>query len=673
MRLRKAHIQNYRSIVDSGEIDVDDGVTVVIGKNEQGKTNLLKAIRAFNLDQRFSPTDLPNHLRPTLEEASPAQIAITTLVFALEPQDRKKLAEVIEDVDAITELRCVKNYDNTYQFFAVKADSQPEALKYAPPDLSAATSQINATVAELKSKLSAHGQRLPAFAANTDKIEQTTSALLSASLNDAVEADNSIKTFTTATKGLTAQDQPIIDDIAAATSQLESTREIIRAAHQQDRLRILQQQIPIFVLHSTTADRIPNEVNVTEFLKDPDGTSRGMSNLCRAAGLSMQKIRELASTTDAQHREAYEDYYKSTISGGLNEFWRQAEYHVHFRMEKDRLYVSISDGTYTQRIPPSDRSDGFQWYLSFYATLLNDVAGSKQTILLLDNPGLELHLDGQRDIKRFLEEKVALTSQVAYVTHSPAMIDPFRLHQVRTVELLGNQAGTKVGNFAVKEGGKADLLEPVRAALGMSLVNSLVLNDWNILVEGAADKPIIEAIFFSHYPDDAGKVLVNGSLAESKDAFLAQFYQRANLPYVVVLDGDSGGRDLRAELTKLGIPSDRIVDLAEVFDNRGHDFAIEDILSADFYHNAVATAYPSQEIERPTEDNRKVSSRYERAFRETYHIGFNKRRVAERAKELLREKREDKETRDNLGRLSTAIIEKLKPPQPSKEAELSKK
>jgi predicted ATP-dependent endonuclease of OLD family len=48
-------------------------------------------------------------------------------------------------------------------------------------------------------------------------------------------------------------------------------------------------------------------------------------------------------------------------------------------------------------------------------------------VLLLDNPGLELHLDGQRDIKRFLEEKVSLDSQVVYVTHSPAMVDSFNL------------------------------------------------------------------------------------------------------------------------------------------------------------------------------------------------------------------------------------------------------
>jgi hypothetical protein len=87
--------------------------------------------------------------------------------------------------------------------------------------------------------------------------------------------------------------------------------------------------------------------------------------------------------------------------------------------------------------------------IAIYATLLNDIGVSNQTVLLLDNPGLdlELHLDGQRDIKRFLEEKVALDSQVIYVTHSPAMIDPFNLRQVRTVDLQPNQQGTIVRKF----------------------------------------------------------------------------------------------------------------------------------------------------------------------------------------------------------------------------------
>jgi hypothetical protein len=157
-----------------------------------------------------------------------------------------------------------------------------------------------------------------------------------------------------------------------------------------------------------------------------------MANLCRATSLSVPKIRELAATSDTSQRESYEDFYKSTISGGLNEFWTQATYNVHFRIEKERLGVSISDGTYTQRIKPSDRSEGFQWYLSFFATLVNDIGIANQTILLLDNPALELHLDGQRDIKRFLEEKIAYIT--SYLRHALSSHD-------RPVQILPDQVG----------------------------------------------------------------------------------------------------------------------------------------------------------------------------------------------------------------------------------------
>ncbi|HZP48118.1 MAG TPA: hypothetical protein VFB07_06280 [Vicinamibacterales bacterium] len=154
-------------------------------------------------------------------------------------------------------------------------------------------------------------------------------------------------------------------------------------------------------------DRIPNFVNVAEFVSNPESTSKGMANLCAVAGLSTQKIQQLAAMQEAADRETFEDHYRATISGGLDEFWTQAKYTVHFRIEATRLSVSISDESYKQQIAPSDRSDGFQWHLSFYAALLAEVSATAPMVLLLDNPGLELHSDGQKDIKRFLEKKLA--------------------------------------------------------------------------------------------------------------------------------------------------------------------------------------------------------------------------------------------------------------------------
>ena len=48
MRLTKARVQNYRSIVDSGEFEVEKFKTILVGPNEAGKTVLLKALQQLN-------------------------------------------------------------------------------------------------------------------------------------------------------------------------------------------------------------------------------------------------------------------------------------------------------------------------------------------------------------------------------------------------------------------------------------------------------------------------------------------------------------------------------------------------------------------------------------------------------------------------------------------------
>ena len=47
MLLRKVRIQNFQSVMDSNEFDVGD-VTCLVGKNEAGKTALLKALYRLN-------------------------------------------------------------------------------------------------------------------------------------------------------------------------------------------------------------------------------------------------------------------------------------------------------------------------------------------------------------------------------------------------------------------------------------------------------------------------------------------------------------------------------------------------------------------------------------------------------------------------------------------------
>ena len=239
------------------------------------------------------------------------------------------------------------------------------------------------------------------------------------------------------------------------------------------------------------------------------------------------------------------------------------------------------------------------------------------------------------------------------------MIDPFNLSQLRRVDLLADQEGTKVASIVQQGEADFDLLEPVRSAIGTNLAASLMLNDFNILVEGAADKPILDAAFRLFQAEAAAKMLINGSISESKDCILARFYARTKLPFIILLDADSGGRDLKAALVKWQIPDANILMLGDVIPREGKDFAIEDILSETYYFEAVLKAYPSNPIEKPANGNKKRVNQYEEAFKSKYGIGFSKKRVAETIGKLLLQDSLDEETKENLKKLTDTLLERL--------------
>ncbi|MBU4186173.1 MAG: ATP-binding protein, partial [Proteobacteria bacterium] len=47
MKMTAFRVENYRCVFDSGWVEIDD-IAVIVGKNESGKTSMLKALWKFN-------------------------------------------------------------------------------------------------------------------------------------------------------------------------------------------------------------------------------------------------------------------------------------------------------------------------------------------------------------------------------------------------------------------------------------------------------------------------------------------------------------------------------------------------------------------------------------------------------------------------------------------------
>ena len=58
MRLIKFRIKNFKSIIDTGYCSFASDLTILVGKNESGKTATLEALRYFNKNLQRVPEDV---------------------------------------------------------------------------------------------------------------------------------------------------------------------------------------------------------------------------------------------------------------------------------------------------------------------------------------------------------------------------------------------------------------------------------------------------------------------------------------------------------------------------------------------------------------------------------------------------------------------------------------
>jgi predicted ATP-dependent endonuclease of OLD family len=150
-------------------------------------------------------------------------------------------------------------------------------------------------------------------------------------------------------------------------------------------------------------------------------------------------------------------------------------------------------------LPLASRSKGFNWFFSFIVWF-SKIQEDKDSnyILLLDEPGLNLHGKAQEDLLYFIED-LAKDYQIIYTTHSPFMVDSGKLHRVRTVVETDN--GTKISDSIQEK--DPDTLFPLQAALGYDIAQNLFISKNNLLIEGVSD--LIYLTIMSNILDASGR------------------------------------------------------------------------------------------------------------------------------------------------------------------------
>jgi energy-coupling factor transporter ATP-binding protein EcfA2 len=114
MKLYKARVQNYRSIIDTGEFEVEELKTILVGPNEAGKTVILKALQQLNKPKEIAGfealRDYPRSLYNDISTGKvlPKNITVVTGYFKLEDVDKSLLPSEFQNCT----YKLYKNLDN---------------------------------------------------------------------------------------------------------------------------------------------------------------------------------------------------------------------------------------------------------------------------------------------------------------------------------------------------------------------------------------------------------------------------------------------------------------------------------------------------------------------------------------------------------------------------------
>jgi predicted ATPase len=193
---------------------------------------------------------------------------------------------------------------------------------------------------------------------------------------------------------------------------------------------------------------------------------------------------------------------EAIISNELFKYWKtNTNLSIVFRIDKkenranpsNRIIEHILDIRVKHKgvsLPLKNRSKGFNWFFSFLVWFKRIQEDEKSKyILLLDEPGLNLHASAQNDLLKFIED-LSKGYQVLYTTHSPFMIAPDSLNRVRTV--LETKKGSIVSESIQEK--DPNTLFPLQASLGYDIAQNLFISQKNLLVEGVSDLIILTSI-----------------------------------------------------------------------------------------------------------------------------------------------------------------------------------
>jgi len=622
MRLVKAHVKNYRSITDSGVFALEENKTILVGANEAGKTAILQALQHLSRPEEVGPLvplkDFPRaryHLIRT-GEITPANELVVQGWFELDDDDRAELSDGYAEAVYV---RARYADDRVVHWF------EKAPTRSAKEDMS---KDVVRLVAHLQRDTISEEHKSKAGAA-AKAVESLHAGLQAGTYLSAEQAAEFRKTLDSAL--------PYIDEATSAEEErYDRLKAVCEVARLHDlALKTLSKRTPKFVLFNNYF-RVRPRIQLDHLAQRVesgvlDDATYDYGNLCllKLLGFTPRELSDaVAESSPAANRQAELEAYQAKrddrqyqlnaaslrLTREIRSIWAPDE----SRGEASKVKI-ISDGQYLKLIVEDSvgveveldqRSEGFQWLVSFFVVFFAE-AGEKHrnAILLLDEPGVSLHGLKQREFRQTLS-KLAMKNQAIFTTHSPFLVGPDELDLVRVVEMRDRESGTKVSTSVAASDSPA--LLPLQEALGYDMAQSLFNQQRNLILEGLTDFWYVEAINQMMLNSNAkqkalDKIALVPAGNASRVVYFATILHAHSLKVAALLDSDSAG-DQAAKQDALvhSLGQKAVLRTKDFADDLPKNCEIEDLLRATLIEvacftlkwdiKAIAASTPGQPI-----------------------------------------------------------------------------
>jgi AAA ATPase domain len=625
--VKKIRIRNFQCVADSGEIVVDEQLTIFVGENESGKSAILKALDCFNVARSFQDEDICTLTRVALQlhsgKLDRRDIPIVDVWVDLEERDVTNLrlpktlptfsclritkslsgeyvvctsentplleavvpalaTAMLERIEiqrrALEQVYCGSVYgltsgDERRVFLRREDDSPSDSVVLFKRDFGNGWKDLrNGSLVQVTTLSPAAGPKARwratavGFAVDLEPVFiNLCDALQEADLKRVADG---LDSFGDLLEGV-SRSHPLRDGLSDTLSDL---REVL-----DDGARLIAdvetiahrviEALPPF-LYLPSIESIPDSISLSELSAGRHSASVDLfAALLELVSFSPADM--MTKNRPSRLRTLKER--SKDITRLLREGWFRSDLEVEFQLEPvdGETHLTLTVESAKSEDPPSRRSQGFISYLSLFAKLA-EVKSRVNTVLLLDDPGLHLHAVAQKKLTNILESH---PHQILLATQLPFMINPDRLERVRVVTRDGD--GTHIEDNWSKA--QRSLL-PVWG----SLIGAVKGRLW-LVVEGPSDSTCFSVAneFCKktgrrHLGEDVTIIPGGGSATP----FVVQALWERGIPLIVILDGDYEGNSIRDRIKELTALEDgKIITLSAALGTPDKEMVLEDLFS----------------------------------------------------------------------------------------------